>query len=186
MESENYVNLKLDSVFKSFFSNPTNEPLLIDFLSSILDIPKSEITDIKVKSNEPAIETLKDKFSRLDLNMSVSGKNVNIEMQVEYEDAYKERAVYYWSKLYTGLKEGENYGDIPETIAIHILNCNLFNCEEYQSSFRFYEEKRHELLTNKCAIHFFELNHILKGCCLFLAVCIFIYNKAAPKRRLIT
>ena len=157
MENANYVNLKLDAVFKSFFTDENNKYLLVDFLSSILDIPISDISDVAIRNPEIPIETLNDKYSRLDLNLKVAGKNVNVEMQVRGEEGYKERAVYYLSKLYCSLKKGEDYTEIPQTIAIHILNHQLFDCPEYQSTFRYYEANRHELLTDQCAIHFFEL-----------------------------
>ena len=157
MDNKNYVNLKLDAVFKSFFSNKNNEDLLKDFLASILDIPLGDISDVDIDNTEVPIETINDKFSRLDLNLKIAGKNVNVEMQVKNEEGYKERAVYYLSKLYCSLKRGEDYTEIPQTIAVHILNHQLFDCADYQSTFRYYEANRHELLTDQCAIHFFEL-----------------------------
>lgn len=156
----NYVNLKLDVVFKSFFTNENNRELLISFIASVLEIPAESITDIQIKNPEISVTSLDDKFSRLDLNLKVDDKNVNVELQVHKEEYYKERSVFYWSCLYDDLKRGESYGTLPDAISIHILDHKMFDCDEYQSTFTFMEKKRHEILTNKCAIHYFELPKI--------------------------
>jgi predicted transposase/invertase (TIGR01784 family) len=36
----------------------------------------------------------------------------------------------------------------------------MFSCDNYHSSFSIYENDRHELLTDKLSLHFFELNKI--------------------------
>jgi predicted transposase/invertase (TIGR01784 family) len=36
----------------------------------------------------------------------------------------------------------------------------MFGCDDYHSSFSIYENDRHELLTDKLSLHFFELNKI--------------------------
>ncbi len=55
------------------------------------------------------------------------------------------------------MKKGEGYSDLKKTVCINILNFNLFDCDEPYSKFQLLEENRHELLTDKCAIYFFEL-----------------------------
>ena len=156
-EETNYVSLKLDVVFKSFFTNEKNRRFLINFLASILEIPEETITDVQIKNTELPTLSLDDKFSRMDLNLKVNNKNINVEMQVGKEKYYRERAIFYWSRLYDNLKMGESYGKIPEAISIHILDHRMFDCEEYQSVFTFMEKSRGEILRESCDIYFFEL-----------------------------
>ncbi len=103
------------------------------------------------------------KFSRLDLRLDVDGRIVNIEMQVNRETDFKERTLFYWSKLYSEeLKAGDEYGELKQTICINIMNFDLFECEDYHSRFKVLETERHEVLTEKFAIHFFELKKLNK------------------------
>ena len=157
------VKAKLDIIFKRIFAVKENEDLLHDFLASLLEIPYNSIKEIVVQNSEVLPETLSGKFSRLDLKMQVDDRLVNVEMQIKDEPDFRDRVLFYWSKLYSGdLKSGEEYGSLKQSISINIINFNLFNCPEYHSGFKVMEANRHELLSDKCAIHFFELKKINK------------------------
>ncbi len=157
------IKAKLDIIFKKIFTDKDNEDLLIDFLSSLLEIPKESMQEVSIKSSENIPEDAAGKFSIMDIKLKVDDKLVNIEMQIKDELNFKDRVLYYWSKLYSGeLKSGEEYGELKQSISIAIVNYNLFDCNEYHSSFALMEKERHEILTNKCAIHFFELKKINK------------------------
>ena len=98
------------------------------------------------------------------IKMNVDGKIVNIEIQVNRETYFKERTLFYWSKLYSDeLGSGDDYGKLKQTICINIINFNLFDCEEYHSHFKILENDRGEQLTDKFAIHFFELKKVNKS-----------------------
>lgn len=106
-------------------------------------------------------EYIEQKFSRLDLKLDVDGKIVNIEMQVNKEPNYKERTLFYWSKLYSeDLQTGDEYSELRQTICINILNNNIFDCDSYHSHFEILEKNRSERLTDRFAIHFFELKKV--------------------------
>ena len=80
-------------------------------------------------------ENLNGKFSRLDISMIINEKLVNIEIQIRKYPDFKDRALFYWAKRFvSGLKSGSEYGDLKETIAINILDFNLFeNRKQYYS-----------------------------------------------------
>lgn len=104
-----------------------------------------------------------DKFSRVDLKMQVDERLINIELQINNEKSFRERTLYYWSRIYgSELKSGENYDKLRETICINIVNFNLFDCSEFHSHFKIMEKNRHEVMTDKFGIHFFELKKIGK------------------------
>jgi len=160
---ERIVKLKLDIIFKRIFGNAKNENIIAAFISDLLEIPRKDIKAVYIDNVELVPEYLDQKFSRLDIKMDVDGRIVNIEMQVNREPDFKDRTLFYWSKLYSEeLKVGEEYGELKQTICINIINFDLFDFEDYHSNFRILENERGELLTDKFAIHFFELKKLGK------------------------
>ncbi len=155
------VKLKLDVIFKRVFGNENNKDIIAAFLSALLEIPRESIEEIYINNVELAPEYFDQKFSRLDLRMEVDGRIVNVEMQVNREDNFQERTLFYWAKMYgEELKTGEEYGLLKPTVCINIVNFDLFDCEDYHSHFKVMEKERHEVLSDKFAIHFFELKKI--------------------------
>ena len=160
---EKIVMLKLDIIFKRVFGNEKNTEIIAGFISDMLDIPREKITKVVIKNVELPPEEIDQKFSRLDLNLYVDGRKINIEMQVNKESAYKERTLFYWAKLYSDdLDSGEDYSALSQTICVNIINFNLFDCENYHSHFMLKEKERDEIMTDKLAIHFFELKKVGK------------------------
>ncbi len=152
------VKLKLDVIFKRVFGSEENKDIIAAFISAMLEIPRDSIEEIYISNVELAPEYLEQKFSRLDLRLEIDGRLVNVEMQVNYEPDFQERTLFYWSKLFSDeLKAGEEYGELKRTVCINIINFNLFDCEDYHSQFKVMERDRHEVLSDKFAIHFFEL-----------------------------
>ena len=157
------VKLKLDVIFKRVFGNEKNTRLVAALISALLEIPQDSIKKIYIDNVELTPEYLDQKFSRLDLRLEVDDRIVNVEMQVNYERTFKERTLFYWSRMYgEELRAGDEYADLRQTICINIINFNLFECPEYHSCFKVMESERHELLTDKLAIHFFELKKVGK------------------------
>ena len=160
---EKIVMLKLDIIFKRVFGNENNTEIIAGFISDMLDIPREKITKVVIKNVELPPEEIDQKFSRLDLNLYVDGRKINIEMQINKESAYKERTLFYWAKLYSDdLDSGEDYSALSQTICVNIINFNLFDCENYHSHFMLKEKERDEIMTDKLAIHFFELKKVGK------------------------
>jgi predicted transposase/invertase (TIGR01784 family) len=51
------------------------------------------------------------------------GTKVNIEVQLGNEYNMDRRSLFYWSKVYTeSLKDGQNYRELPNVIAINIVD----------------------------------------------------------------
>jgi len=103
-------------------------------------------------------EAMGEKFCHLDINMTVNGQRVDLEVQVEDKGDYPERSLYYWAREYSSaLPVGEDYSQLPRTIVISILAYPQFRCVEYHSEFGLLEVRRHERLTDRLAMHYFEL-----------------------------
>ena len=123
----NIVKAKLDIIFKKLFEDKNNEDLLHDFLSSMLEIPYEDIKHIVVENSEILPESISGKFSRLDIRMTVDNRLVNCEMQIAKENAFRDRSLFYWSKLYSGdLKSGDEYDKLKQSFSINIINFNFY------------------------------------------------------------
>ena len=164
------VKPKLDIIFKRIFGDVKNKEIVMRFLSDLLEIPRESMKDIHFENVDLSPKYLDLKFSRLDLKIELKDVNdfndkiINVEMQVNSEPAFRERTLYYWSKMYSEeLKSGQEYDLLKQTICINIINFNLFDSLEYQSHFQILEKDRHELLTDKFQIYFFELRKLKKS-----------------------
>ncbi len=147
---------KNDVLFKMVFRQYQN--LLKRLVSLMLGIRLEDITEFILTNPEISPDVVGEKFCRLDINMTVNGQRVDLEIQVSDEGDYPERALYYWAREYSSaLVEGGKYRDLPCTIVISIVAFKMFDCEEYYSEYQLLEVKRHTPLTDKQALHFFEL-----------------------------
>jgi predicted transposase/invertase (TIGR01784 family) len=151
---------KTDILFKMLFTKYPE--LLKKLVSELLQIPDERIGQFEIRNPDMPPENLGDKFCRLDINMMVDGRRVDLEVQVENEGDYPERALYHWAREYsTSLPAGEGYSVLPQTIVISILNFNLFKeCGDFHSEFQLLEVTRHTPLTDRQILHFFELPKI--------------------------
>ncbi|MCM1228049.1 MAG: Rpn family recombination-promoting nuclease/putative transposase [Clostridium sp.] len=158
------IKLKLDIIFKRVFGNEKNDKIISAFVEDLLEMERGSIQKIEINNVELPPDELDKKFSRLDLKMHIDDKVVNIEMQINYESDFKDRTLFYWSRLYSEeLGSGEEYDDLKKTICINIINFNAFECGDYHSHFKVKEIERDEILSDKLDIHFFELKKIKKS-----------------------
>ena len=152
--------LKSDTLFKMLFTK--NQELLKRLVAALLGIKYEDITEFNVINPEISPEELGKKFCRLDINMTLNGQKVDLELQIGDEGNYPERSLFYWAREYsTGIDEGQNYALLPRTIVISILGFNQFpNQEKFHHEFQCLEIATHEPLTDKMALHFYELKKL--------------------------
>ena len=148
---------KNDILFKMLFVK--NPDLLKALVAVILDIPAESIAAFEILNPEMTPEHIKSKFCRLDINMRVNDQQVNLEIQVNWEEHYPERTLFYWARDYSSaLASGEDYSQLPRTIVASIVDFVLFDDSgEYRSFFQPREITRHTLLSDKLGFYFFEL-----------------------------
>jgi len=159
MADEKFFPATNDVIFKALFVK--NQELLKAFLSAALEIPVSEMKVLTIKNAEMPPVYIDGKLTRLDILLETNGKVINIEMQVAKRDDYKERTLLYWARMYNEeMKQGKAYNETGRCICINILNFGMFDCEDYHSSFSVLEDKRHERLTDRMHLHFFELTKV--------------------------
>jgi len=150
---------KTDTLFKMLFVQ--NPDLLKHLVSTLLGIPLESIGQFEITNPAIPPENLGEKFCHLDINMTVNGQRVDLEIQVREEGYYPERILYYWAREYsTALSEGGHYESLPRTVIISIVDFNQFDCPDFHSEFCPLEINRHELLSDKMSLHFFELQKL--------------------------
>ena len=88
-----------DLLFKMLFVKYPD--LLRKLVAVLLDISYDSITEFTIANPEIPPETLGDKFCRLDINMTVNGQRIDLEVQVENEGNYPERSLFIWAKEYS-------------------------------------------------------------------------------------
>lgn len=150
---------KTDAMFKMLFTR--HPELLKRLVAALLGIRFESIGHFAVTSPELPPGDFGKKFCRLDINMIVDGQQVNLEIQVRDEGDYPERALFYWSRLYSSaLPKGDDYRKLPRTVVISIVDFDLFDCAGFHSEFRPLEVTRHEPLSDRMSLHFFELGKL--------------------------
>ncbi|MCM1577750.1 MAG: Rpn family recombination-promoting nuclease/putative transposase [Ruminococcus sp.] len=126
-------------------------------------MPYDDIGKILIINPEIPPDSLTGKFSRLDLSMEYRGKLINIEIQVKNEPNYRDRALYYWAKLYNSpLKSGEDYSELKRTITINIVDFNIFTEENFHNEFIISNKQTGIPYSDKLNMHFFELHKLSK------------------------
>ena len=152
---------KNDTLFKMLFVKYPE--LLKRLVAELLYIRFESIKDFEITNPEIQPEVIGEKFCRLDINMTVDGQRVDLEIQVADEGDYPERALFYWAREFSSaLSEGKEYRDLPRTIVISILAFKQFDCDDFHSEYQSLEVTRHTLLTDKKVLHFFELPKLPK------------------------
>ena len=155
------LNRMNDALFKNIFTKNTD--ITLSLINSVFEFQGSAlISDIEIIDRNLDAEEDDGKESRLDLlGRSPDGSVINLEIQVAKQEYMGRRSLYYWSRLYnSGLKSGEEYTELKRTVAINILDFNLFDKKiypNYHSCFGVYDIKTGNLLTSDCEIHFLEL-----------------------------
>ena len=168
MEQKNdYVKATSDIFIKYMFGRDTQESnqLVLSFINSVLgDSGFPTITKVIQKNPYNYKDFADDKESILDIKVEDENhKLYNVEMQSTGGTHYRNRALYYWSKLYASqIKESVDFKKLLPTIGINILNFILFpELPAYHNFFMIFEGKDKEYaLTDHLTIHFLEIPKI--------------------------
>jgi predicted transposase/invertase (TIGR01784 family) len=70
-----------------------------------------------------------------------------------------QRSLFYWSREYTkSLEAGQDYLELPNVVAINIVNFEFFPAGDFHTSFHLREDREKDLiLTNALEIHFLDM-----------------------------
>ena len=151
-----------DTLFHILFVQYQN--LLKRLVAKMLGIQLESIGEFVITNPDIPPEMIGEKYCRLDINMKVDGRRVDLEIQVNNEGDYPERSLYYWAREYSSaLGTREEYSELPRTIVISIVAFKLFDCAEFCSEFQALEVTRHTPLTDRFCLKYYELPKLPKA-----------------------
>ena len=154
--SAELLDLRNDYVFKAFFGDERNNKLLLQFLQSVLG---DTITSVRLTDSTVEKTHAKDKSSIMDIRVGTgSGERVNVEMQVQGHQAFTERMLVYWAKMYGSQgKVGDSYNQLNKAVQIIIVNFALLSKKHYHSMFQLMDPEDGTIFSYHLEIHVLEL-----------------------------
>ncbi|WP_203248088.1 Rpn family recombination-promoting nuclease/putative transposase [Sporosarcina beigongshangi] len=156
---QDLLDMRNDVVFKSFFGNPRNNKLLLSFLNAILHdtISSVALTDPSISIKHPD-----DKLSVMDIRVVThTGEQINVEIQLQDHEAFAERMLMYWAKMYTSQdKVGQSYTGLNKAIQIIITNFKWLPKNHFHSMFQLIDPESRTLFTDHMEIHVLELRKL--------------------------
>ena len=163
MKSNRLLSPLSDIVFKALFGREEKRSkiILIDFLNSILRFKgENKITEITHLNPFNIKEFKGDKGSVLDLKVKTKeDERINIEVQVNNEDDFRKRSLYYWAKMYgETISESEAYLTLKKSIVINIMDFIIIGeTDRYHTEYKILEKEEHFPLIDDLSIHYIEL-----------------------------
>ena len=161
----NFLDPKIDFVFKKLFGTITNKDTLIFFLNSILEKKESEkIIDVKINDPINIQDRKLSKESIVDVRCTdKQNKHYIIEMQVVKEKDFKARAQYYTAlALSRQLVAGNPYEMLEPVIFIGILDFTLFKKETFFSHYIVVDDETYDETLPHTEYYFMELPKFTK------------------------
>ena len=151
-----------DYLFIKVLVEKGDEVQLLGFLNAALGrSDENRLASVEILENKTfSPEFFGNKASILDLRARLrDGTMVNIEVQLQNQGNMDRRSLFYWSKEFTkSLKAGQDYQELPDTIAINIINFQFLDTENFHTIFRLREDTEHALvLTDALEIHFLDM-----------------------------
>jgi predicted transposase/invertase (TIGR01784 family) len=161
---DDLIDICRDNVFKAVFTrdNPKSKGALSRLLSAIIG---RELSVVTITANEPAIDNLRDRQIRFDINCKAEGgEMINVEMFLNPDVFEPIRLEYYAGKLFTGQDikgEDKSYDDIKAAYQISFLvKERFFDDGEFFHIFEYYDVERGVSLGGKSRIITLELDKI--------------------------
>ena len=154
------LNPRVDFAFKKLFGSEENKDILISFINAVVS-KEDQVIDVLLLNPYNNKEHQSDRLSILDIKATdEKGRQYNIEMQITDQVYYNQRALYYWSRLYTSqLQEGDAFVDLKKTISINVLNFDYFDAEPtYHNIFKVLHAESHKSYFEDLELHFIELH----------------------------
>jgi predicted transposase/invertase (TIGR01784 family) len=165
-ENEDIIDIRMDNVFKAVFTRDTrkSQGALARFLSAVIG---REVEILELKANEPAVDSLRDRQIRFDINCKARrGELMNVEMSLNPGAYEPVRLEFHAGKLFTGqdIRGAErSYNDLHEAYQVAILaKGRFFPDREYLHRFEYYDAVRGIGLGGRSRIITLELSKLGK------------------------
>jgi len=162
MKKQKHFDRLNDFLFYKIMGEKGDEVQLLGFLNAVLGKTGDDrFTAVEITENKQlSPKVIGDKSSILDVRAVLQGKTrVNIEVQIRNQHNIDRRSLYYWGREYTeSLGEGQDYKELPDVIAINIVNFNYPRVRNSHTRFHLREDIDHDIvLTDALEIHFLNM-----------------------------
>jgi predicted transposase/invertase (TIGR01784 family) len=119
-------------VFKKLFGSEENKEILKGLVNAVIE-PEIPMKELTLKNPYNMADYVQGKNSILDIKCKdEKGRWFDVEMQIAEQKHYGQRALYYWSKVYTEqIQAGGDYMDLNPTIGIHLMDFEFFEDKRY-------------------------------------------------------
>jgi len=131
-----FADPRSDIAFRKIFGNENKKEILISFLNAVLDLEGEYlISDVEILDSYQSPKVFQLKETTLDVRAKDKrGVTFIVEMQVEKQEFFGKRALYYSSKAYVNqLDKAKGYPKLNQVIFIGILDFSLFENKHYLS-----------------------------------------------------
>ena len=159
-KNKKILNPKIDIVFQSLF-NKERANITKSFAEAILD---EKINKLVINGDkELSRENPEDKLGILDLQLDVNdNEKVDVEIQLLKKDNFKNRLIYYMSKLIAKqMKRGFKYDELKRVVIVAIIDFELEETKDIKDVVTVWNMmeklKRDRVLTDIVEIRILEL-----------------------------
>jgi len=162
MGSRRTLDPTLDVVFKMLLTRtPQSHELLVALLTAVIR-PPTPFAKVVVRNPELPSADVLERGVVLDLHAQLEdGTLLDIEMQSDKRPALRERALFYWARLYgSELERGDGYHGLRPVIAVLFLDYRELRGTRLHSKFEVLEVHDQERFSDALALHVIELPKI--------------------------
>ena len=154
----------LDVVFKLLpTSTPESPRVLRSLLTAVLK-PSSPIAKVTVINPEIPRDAVQDKGIVLDLLVELENRTrLDVEMQADKRGAFRNRALYYWARAFSGqMERGDGYQTLMPVISVLFLDYSEIDARRLHSIFQLLEIHDHARFTDAIELHVIELPELTR------------------------
>jgi predicted transposase/invertase (TIGR01784 family) len=155
-----FLSPRNDFVFKRLFGDSNDTGILTAFLKSTLSLPPEDYAEVTLADSHLLRDSPEDKLGILDVKVkTLSGRIIDIEIQVLEPPAMRERIVFYLAKMVTEqIGSGDNYRKIQPSICILITDYELIRENRYyHNRYRLHDSETGSTFTDLLEVHVLEL-----------------------------
>ena len=139
-----------------------DEVQLLGFINAVLNrTGENRFNSVEILENKTFSGEVKgDKSNTLDVRAVLQDSTrTNIELQIRNQHNMGRRSLFYWSREYArSLEKGQDYHELPNVLAINIVNFNFPPLREVHTSFHLREDRHRDyVLTDAIEIHFLNM-----------------------------
>ena len=151
-----------DFLFYKVMGEKGCEVQLLGFLNAVLGKTGDDrFTSVEILENKTFTpDKIGDKSVTFDVRAVLQAKTkINVEVQLRNQFNMDKRSLFHWSREFSGsLKAGQDFNELPDVIAINIVNFDYLGTKGFHSCFHLRDDKEPDvILTGALEIHFINM-----------------------------